>query len=195
LLLHRVIVTNTISHQRMSDLLITLQHQGDQSFAVLQNHTIGSAVTNAVFIYDDSNERNVPGSRHSDGTDTLHNFAGKKSGQQWRFAIEDNAASHVGTNHSLFIFLEKQQDLTNGITATINPGACREDFIFVPPEATNLTIRVGVLVGTGPLSFEVCPLDGSGLCKSNYINGGSSTIAIDKNDVPPLRSDFYLVRL
>jgi len=179
----------------MGDLFGALKHQGDASFAVLYNHAGTNAVTNAVFIYDDSSERNVPGAQHTPGPGSLHDFAGKKSGQQWQFTMIDGTREHLGTNLSLFIFLEKQQDLTNGITATINPGACREDFIFVPPEATNLTIRVGVLVGTGPLSFEVCPLDGSGLCKSNYITGGSSTIAIDKNDVPPLRSDSYLVRL
>src|SRR5205085_10341687 len=100
-----------------------------------------------------SSEHNVPFSRHSDGPTTLHDFAGKKSGQQWHFTIEDNAENHVGTNHALFIFLEKQQDLTNGITATLGPGACREDFIVVPPEATNLTVSVGLLSGSGPISL------------------------------------------
>ena len=195
LLLHRVIVTNRLTHQLMGDLFGVLRHEGDGLFAVLNNHSIDSAVTNAVFIYDDSNQRDVPRSQHSDGPGSLHDFASKHSGQQWQFVMIDNALDHVGTNLSFFIFLEKQQDLTNGITATILPGACREDFIFVPPDATNLTVRVAVLAGTGPLSFEVCPFDPSGQCKSNYITSSSSAISIDNLDVPPLGSGFYVVRL
>ena len=39
----------------------------------------------------------------------------------------DNTTSHVGTNISLELFLERQPDLTGpgGITATILGGACR----------------------------------------------------------------------
>ncbi|PYI80076.1 MAG: hypothetical protein DME26_22290, partial [Verrucomicrobia bacterium] len=96
--LHRVIVTNVISHQLMGDLFGALTHQGDSSFAVLNNHSIDSAVTNAVFIYDDSSEANVPGAQHTDGPGSLHDFAGKQAGTQWQFTMVDNAANHIGTN-------------------------------------------------------------------------------------------------
>jgi hypothetical protein len=57
--LHRVIVTNIISHQLMGDLFGALTHEGQPTFTVLNNHTIDSAVTNAFFVYDDSSEHNV----------------------------------------------------------------------------------------------------------------------------------------
>ena len=56
----------------------------------------------------------------------------------------DNATNHVGTNVSLELFLERQPDLTgNGVTATIQGGACREDFVDVPANAISLTIDRG----------------------------------------------------
>jgi subtilisin-like proprotein convertase family protein len=200
--LHRVIVTNVISHQLMGDLFGALTHQGDPRFSVLNNHTIDSAVTNAAFIYDDSSEHNVPGAQHTDGPGSLQDFAGKQSGQQWILTMVDNAENHIGTNVALTIFLEKQQDLTNGITATINAGACREDFVFTPPDITKLTVTVGLLSGSGPLSFEVCDLiDPTGQfnptaqCRSNFIISAGSVITIDRNDIPPVRGSVYMVRL
>jgi subtilisin-like proprotein convertase family protein len=197
ILLHRVIVTNTITHQLMSDLFGSLTHEGGQQFAVLNNGSLDFAVTNAAFIYDDSSQHDIPGSQHTDGPGSLHDFAGQHAGTQWRLTMVDNKPDHVGTNMSLWIYLEKQQDLTNGLTVNINPNSCREDFIEVPADATNLTVSVGVLSGTGPLSFQVCPVVNGGLgqCKSNYIAGAGSVISIDLNDVPPLQGGEYVVRL
>ena len=87
----------------MGDLFGALTHQGDQSVAVLNNHTIDSAVTNAFFVYDDSTEKNVVGSQPSFGPGNLHDFAGKKSGQQWRLTMVDNVPSHTGTNVALYV--------------------------------------------------------------------------------------------
>src|SRR5204863_7078198 len=57
--LHRVIVTSIISHELMGDLTGALTHQGDSSFALLNDRTGPDfAITNAVFIYDDSTEAN-----------------------------------------------------------------------------------------------------------------------------------------
>jgi hypothetical protein len=173
-----------------------LTHQGDQSFAVLNNHSIDSAVTNAFFIYDDSNEKNVFGAQHTDGPGSLQDFAGKLAGTQWLLTMLDNAENHVGTNVALTIFLEKQQDLTNGITAVIEPGACRDDFLVVPPDATELRVVVSLLSGAGPLSFEVCSFDNANFqCRSNYITSAGSIITIDRNDVPPLNGGEYFVRV
>src|SRR5262249_12555156 len=119
--LHRVIVTNIITHQLMGDLFGALTHSGDPTFAVLHNHSIDSAVTHAFFIYDDSSERNVPGAQHTDGPGSLFDCAGKQAGTQWLLTMLDNAENHIGTNVALTIFLEKQQDLTNGITAVLSP--------------------------------------------------------------------------
>ncbi len=195
-LLHRVIVTNRLSHELMGDLFGSLTHEGGQTFAVLNNNTLDQGVTNATFIYDDSSERNVPGAQHTDGPGSLHDFAGQRAGRQWRFTMVDRQHNHLGTNLAFFVFLEKQQDLTNGLTATIESGACREDFVIVPPDATNLTVTISLLSGTGPLTFEVCPLNGiSTQCKSNFVNSAGSSITIDLNDVPPLSGGEYVVRV
>jgi subtilisin-like proprotein convertase family protein len=194
--LRRVIVTNVLSHQLMGDLFGALTHQGDPTFAVLNNHSIDSAVTNAFFIYDDSQEHNVPGAQHTDGPGSLDDFAGKQSGQQWFLTMIDNAESHLGTNIALRIFLEKQQDLTNGITATLNAGACRRDFVFTPPDITTLTVTVAILSGSGPLSFEVCNLfDPTEPCRTNYVTSAGSVITLDRNDTPPVQGGGYFVRV
>ena len=103
-----------------------------------------------------------------------------------------------GTDDGLQILLEPQPNLANGITATVLPGACREDFLSVPPSATNLTVTAGIASGTGVLSVEVCPLGASGSdCQSLQIAGGSTntSVTIDKFSNPPLNAGSYVVRL
>ena len=70
----RVVVTNTITHPSMGDLLGTLSH-GSIS-AVLNNHSPGMAVTNQAFVYDDSDEADFPGAQHTDGPGSLARFHG-----------------------------------------------------------------------------------------------------------------------
>ena len=59
--MRRVIVTNVINHELMSDLLGSLSHGAD--YAVLNNHTCvidpatGGCETWTSYIYDDSAER------------------------------------------------------------------------------------------------------------------------------------------
>ena len=103
-----------------------------------------------------------------------------------------------GTDDGLQISLEPQPDLANGITATVLPGACREDFLSVPANATNLTVTAGIGSDTGLLSVEVCPLGASGSdCQSLRIAGGSTntSVTIDKFSNPPLNAGSYIVRL
>ncbi len=199
---HRAIVTNTITHQFAGDLVGTLSH--NRFYTVLNNHTCaldpvsGDCYPTYQYIYDDSSENNVGGARHTDGPGTLQDFAGGDSSGQWMLTMVDNALNHVGTNLDLEIFLEKENPLTGGIVATIEPGACREDFIYVPQEATNLTVMVRALSGSGPITVQVCPANESpSACVGTQLNGApsSATLTIDKTSSPPLHGGNYLVRI
>jgi subtilisin-like proprotein convertase family protein len=205
----RVIVTNIINHELMSDLLGNLSHGSDS--AVLNNHTCvidatGGCQTWTSYIYDDSDERNVgvnpslinPHVQHTDGPGSLSTFAGKSGQGQWMLGMVDNALGHVGTNVGLRIFLEHQQPLTgNGIIATIEGNACRDDFIDVPANATSLSITVAVVSATGPVDFtiDLCAPNG-GPCKGTEVTnliGGEVTI--DQTDLPPLQVGTYRVHI
>ena len=175
-------MTNIVNHELMTDLLGTLTHGSD--FAVLNNHTCvitaGACETWTSYVYDDSDEKNVgadpslvnPQVEHTDGPGTLGNFAGKEGQGQWILGMVDTALGHTGTNVALRVFLEKQQDLTGqGITVTIQGGACRDDFINVPVDAISLSVTVAVVTASGPIdySIKVCPLSG-GVCKSTVVS-------------------------
>ncbi len=78
---HRVIVTNTLTHEMMSDLTGTLTHLGRS--VVLNNHSTNQAVVETTFIYDDSGQGDVPGGQPPDGPGSLRDFAGQDGGGQW----------------------------------------------------------------------------------------------------------------
>jgi subtilisin-like proprotein convertase family protein len=194
--LHRVVVTNNLTHELMGDLLGTLTHSGTS--VVLNNHSPNSAVVNQTYIYDDSQELNVLGARSSDGPGSLMSFAGQKGFGPWILTEDDSAIEHVGTNNFLNLFLEHQPDLTGGgITVTIQGGACREDFVDVPAQAVGMTVAIGIINASLPIdvTLEVCNAF-SGGCKNVVITntlGGSVTI--DQTDLPPLQpGGTYTVR-
>src|ERR1039458_4788124 len=99
----RVIVTNVVTHELMSDLFGNLNHGAIN--AVLNNHTcvIDPATTGCQtwtsYIYDDSAEHNVgpdpslinPHVQHTDGPGSLNDFAGKEGLGQWLLTMVDNA--------------------------------------------------------------------------------------------------------
>ena len=190
----RVVVTNILTHQLVSDLFGRLGHGAD--FVILNNHSGNGGVTNWPYVYNDSNQRDIPNGRHTDGPGTLRNFAGKEGAGQWMLTMVDNAPSHVGANNYFWVWLEQQKDLTAGARISIGPGDCSEDFIYVPPEATNLTVFANILNGTGPVLMEVCPINATGSdCQSTLITGtGTNFVAVDKSSNPPLNAGSYVVR-
>jgi len=191
----RVVVTNVLTHELVSDLFGRLSHGPD--FVILNNHSGAGGVTNWPYVYNDSNQHDIPNARHTDGPGTLRNFAGKEGAGQWLLTMVDNAPAHVGTNNHLWVWLEQQKDLTAGARIVVEPGQCSEDFIYVPPEATNLTVFANILNGTGPVLMEVCPFNASGSdCQSTLISGsGTNFVVINKSSNPPLNAGWYVVRL
>jgi subtilisin-like proprotein convertase family protein len=209
MMVRRVIVTNIITHELITDLIGNLS-QGSVS-AVLNNHTCitdpatAACQTWTSYIYDDSSEGNVgsnpslinPHVQHTDGPGSLSSFAGKDGIGQWMLTMVDNAVTHTGTNVGLEIFLERQPPLTGaGITATILGGACRDDFIDVPANAISLTITVAVVTATSPdFSIDLCPLAG-GACKSTLVtNAIGGSVTLDQTDLPPLTVGTYKVHI
>jgi subtilisin-like proprotein convertase family protein len=186
----RVIVSNIMTHELMGDLFGTLSHEG--RFVALNNHTTNTLVVNRTFVYDDSSEGNTPGSQFSDGPGSLMDFGGHQGFGLWTMDQVDNALGHTGRVDFLRILLEKQEDLTKGILATLAPGACRVDYIDVPPEATNLTVIAVLQSGTGPIGLRVCRLD-SADCVSGT-NGPAPAVTIDYLSNPPLVPGTYAVR-
>src|SRR5437868_2165991 len=111
----------------------------------------------------------------------LRDCAAQQGTGLWMLTMIDDASGHTGTNVAFSLLLEKQQDLVDGITINLNGGECDEEFIFVPIEATNLTIVGTILSGGGPAGVQmtVCPLDASGSdCQSTVITGLTSTNVI-----------------
>ena len=203
ILVRRAIVTNTINHELISDLLGNLNHSG--GFVVLNNHTCVNnpatldCYTYYTYIYDDSSEANVTGAQRTDGPGSLRTFAGQDGVGQWLLTMTDSAPNHFGTNVNLNIFLEKQQDLTgvSGVAFSLPPGACREDFVELPVNAISLSVTGAVVTASPPTAFsiDICPPNG-GVCKSvvvtNAIGGG---VTVDLTDLPPLQpGTTYTVR-
>ncbi len=192
----RVVVTNNITHELVSDLFGRLDHGRD--FVVLNNHSGAGGVTNVDFIYNDSGQHDIPNAIHTDGPGNLRNFSGKQGAGQWMLTMVDNAPGHTGTNNVFTVWLEKQKDLLDGVTVTLAPNECSEDFIFVPVEATNFTVTGTVTAGTGPVTMDVCPVNATGSdCQETVLGGPGTTnvIIINKNSNPPLNAGNYVVRL
>jgi subtilisin-like proprotein convertase family protein len=198
--IHRVIVTNTITHQMVGDLLGTLTHNGIR--VVLNNHDTNQSVLNWVNIYDDSDQHNVPLARHTDGPGSLMSFAGKSGAGQWVLSEVDNAAGGVGTNNSLYIYLEKQLNLTAGVYVNLLPGTCDDEYVDVPVDATALIVTATVVSNVGPVnvSMQLCPLasatNGYG-CTTNILitNQLPASVSINQFDTPPLTPGTYYVHL
>jgi subtilisin family serine protease/subtilisin-like proprotein convertase family protein len=192
----RVVVTNILTHELMGDLIGTLTHSADRRFAVLNNHSTNRTVFNQLFVYDDSGEGSTPGAQHSDGPGSLNTFRGRQAGAQWILTELDNAPGHIGTNVDFNVWLEKQQDLTNGTTVTVLPGQCVTEFIDVFQGITNLTVFGNILSGQGPVSMTVCAESGG--CKSTTLNSApanTNQVTFDLTSNPLVNPGTYTVVL
>jgi subtilisin family serine protease/subtilisin-like proprotein convertase family protein len=190
----RVIVTNTVTADPFAALAGTLLHLTNS--VVLNNFRSGAAVNDQVYIYDDSQENDVPGAQPSDGPGSLLDFAGGQGFGQWWFDLVDT--NRPATNNDLQIFLEQQPPLNAGVTAVVLPGACRQDYIYLPLTTTNLTAVVSFVSGTGPLSMQVCAGVGTYTNDVKLILptvGTNGTIVLDSSSHPPLNPGSYVVRV
>jgi subtilisin-like proprotein convertase family protein len=81
--------------------------------------------------------------------------------------------------------------------ATIQPGVCRDDFISVSIQATNLTDIVSFVSGSGPIAVEVYPSGASvSNCPTLVITniGDTAGLVVDETSQPPLNPGLYFLR-
>lgn len=190
LLVQRAIVSNVLTAPAMADLAGTLTHNGGS--AVLNNYSNTGAASQQLFIYDDSQQQDIPGAQPSDGPGTLQGFAGGNGNGVWwlRFSSTNQAAEC----DSFTTVLQPQAPLTAAVSATLLPGACREDNVYVPPQATNLTISVNLASGDGPLTIQVLPAGSSLTNAFLYTVQGAGTnlsIVVDTTSQPPINGGLY----
>jgi subtilisin-like proprotein convertase family protein len=155
-LIQRVVVTNTIHHENLGDLLGNLSHES--AFAVLNNHTPGfeGLAGTHTFIYDDSGAGDIAGSRPTDGPGSLNDFMGLEASGVWMLNMVDSAPTHTGRVERLVIRVDPLNlagDLgafgSEGVSGTVGPNQFVHYWLDVPPSATNLIVRLSQL--SGPL--------------------------------------------
>ncbi len=191
----KVVVTNTVAHQRFGDLIGTFSH--GQKFAVLNNH--GSFVnpndTQETFIYDDSGENDIPGSRTTDGPGSLRNFVGDSAAAGiWTLVMEDDSPTETGSEINFAVTVEPQTQ-TNGVTRTLAGNSWFYDFVDVPEGATNLTVSV-TTTGTSPLELYVRRGDFPTFNlydKSAVINPPGGSLTLTTFESPPLNPGRYYI--
>ena len=190
----RVIVTNVLDFAPPSNdwqLLLS----GSPGTVALHNYSANGAASGQPAVYDDSGEGDVAGALPSDGPGNLGNFAGQNARGLWLLTFLTTRAPL--TNQSSVVYLERQPELWGGLGTIVAPGSCRQDYLFVPVQATNLTVNAMLVSGTGPLSLQVYP---TGSVSSNQATlpitaaAGTGAIAIDRSSSPPLNPGLYTVR-
>ncbi|HLH52930.1 MAG TPA: S8 family serine peptidase, partial [Verrucomicrobiae bacterium] len=190
--IRRVIVTNQLTYATASDLHMALSH--GLNSAVLHNHTTNNP-SDGVFVFDDSQEGDLPWAMPSDSPGTLREFYGGDAQGQWTLSLQ--TTNQPATNQAAWLFVERQQDITGGEITQLLPNLCRQDFVSVPALTTNLTVTLNLSSGTGPVSLQVFSADmPSSNCPTLLVAGASATgsLTVDQFSQPPLNPETYIVR-
>ena len=151
----RVVVTNVITHQNLGDVVETLTH--NRGYVTLLNHSLNSgyfAVTNQVFVFDDSNNGGISISRPSDGPGSLLDFKNQQAMGVWMLDVSDNAMTHTGRVEIASIWVDPAPALT-GLVGHVDPNTWQYYGVTVPLEATNLMVTVWDMNPQLPLDLFV----------------------------------------
>ena len=191
--IRKISVTNTVTHQNFGDLIGTLTHNGTS--VTLNNHTFFSNAndTTETFIYDDSGEGDIPGSRPSDGPGSLRSYVGAKAVGSWIFSmVNDSSPTDTGQIDNFQMTLEKQTT-NNAVQRTLLGNEWFYDFVDVPVNCTNLTFLMGI---SGGASLDFVIKRGgfptlTDFDKMAVINPPGGTISISTFDSPPLNPGRY----
>ena len=157
--IERVVVTNTIAHQNFGNLVGVLSHGyngAGQTGVTLNQHDEPASPPPPgpyTMVYDDSGQRDFPGSQTSDGPGSLNNFVGQEALGVWILTETDNALTQTGSVQRLTLLIQPHIPLTSGVTNTIPPLSWSYNYIDVPPGYTNLTV-----FGTNLPATSVPPL-------------------------------------
>ena len=193
--IRKVSVTNTVTHQNFGDLIGTLTH--NNTAVTLNNHDSFSNVndTTETFIYDDSGEKNIPGSQTSSGPGSLRNYVGANATGSWIFSmVNDSSPTDTGQINNFQMTVAKQD--TNAATQhSLLGNEWFYDFVDVPVNATNLTVNIAIDSGS---SVDVVIKRGgfptlTDFDKMAFIGSPGGTISISTFDSPPLNPGRYYI--
>jgi len=193
LVVRRVVATNVISHEDVGDLLVNLDHNG--GFSVLLNHTLNSdnfSGTN-LFIFDDSHQGDVFGSRPTDKPGTLQNFIGMEGAGLWLMAVTDSSLGHTGEVQSFEMQIEPDLGYLNG---EVLPNQFSYYYIDVPDDWYSLSIILDNMQPGLPLDLYLRRGDLPTLTdydKFAQIIPPGGMLTLRTNDVPPLAAGRYYI--
>lgn len=190
----RVVVTNTLTHQRFGDLIGTLSHGA--KYAVLNNHRdpVDPAPEFFTYIYEDNGEYPLNTARGTDGPGSLREFVGEEGAGLWLLQMVDDAFSSTGRVDLLSIRLEPQNLEEDGSVRVVQPRSWSYDFIDVPATASNLTVCVAD--NTQPVELYIrrgaFPSQAKYDKKLTVVPPGGC-LTIDRADLPPLSEGRYYI--
>jgi len=150
MILRNVTVQTGIEHGNPSDLLGTLQHLQTQDVLNYYSGPKGG-FTNT---YNDLGDNSTPGSVNSDGPGSLKSYISTPGQGMWMLTESDNALLQSG-QVNLFSVTGYPQPLTLGFIVNIGPQQWYDDYVVVPNDATNMTISVSYISGTGPVAVII----------------------------------------
>jgi subtilisin-like proprotein convertase family protein len=190
--IRRVVVTNIITHQNFGDLQGTLTH--DQVFAVLNNHTFGNGALLQTNIYEDNGENDIPGSQHTDGPGTLTSFIGGSGQGVWQLTEADTALTHTGTELNFLVRLDPEAANGANNVLTNEPNSFTYLAVDVPPQATNLTIRIS----SNPGQLQLYVRRGALPTQTTFdytqiIDPPGGALSISTTTLPPLQPGRYFI--
>lgn len=192
---HRVIASETVEHERFADLVTLLDHKG---VSVTLAKGVAASPGTTMCTWDDSDQGDIPGSIRTTGPGSLTDFAGQASAGQWLLTQQDVVPGGVGTNLNFALILEQEDDLNAGATRDLEPGSSTDLVFSVPLAATNLTLTVGLVSGSGPIRVDLSATDSpDAMTDTKFLNPPETVVVItkDKYSEEPLNAVRYSVRL
>ncbi len=196
--IRKVVVSDTVTATNFADYIGTLNFANN--YIVLNNHAsfTNAADTTETFTYDDSGEKNIPGSRTSDGPGSLTSLVGlnSASGAFLFYMVNDSSLTRTGTVQNFSITISPQPPTNGYFHEYIYPQGWFYDYVDVPADATNLTISVGV-PNAATLPLDLYVRRGAFPTVNTYdkfqilMPGGTNSISITAYDTPPLNPGRY----
>jgi len=193
----KVVVTNTITHENIGDLLGNLSH--NNAFVVLNNKSFGNGAFTQQRTYDDSEEDPLSALGRSDGPGSLRDFVDEEAAGLWLLTMIDDAAGQTGRVDNLTIKIEPNT-LDEGFQDLLIPAnGWGYATIEVPVEATNLVL--GLTWRSDPaLPVDMYARRGDFPTFTDYDKkatvippGSTNVFSIGKGDLPPLQAGTYYV--
>jgi len=192
----RTVVTDMLSHSGLSNLVTRLEHS--RGVATLLNAPTEGSITNLALVFDDAHNPPIPDARDSAGPGTLLQFGGRAGGGQWGLTLSNTVPWAAGTNEGLNILLDPQRDLfASAVMFELEPGSCREEFLNVPLQATNLAVILN-LPGAGPITASLERVNESPANVTLLtLTGPATDFALVKGPQsdPPLNRGLYVLRV